>query len=62
MEPLLTPEELRVLGCLFTTPDYYPMTLNALTVACNQKSNRALVVQYDDKAVVRGLDSLRTRS
>ena len=65
MEPLLTPEELRVLGCLIekgiTTPDYYPMTLNALTAACNQKSNRAPVVQYNGKTVVRTLDSLRDK-
>lgn len=65
MEPLLTPEELRVLGCLIekgiTTPDYYPMTLNALTAACNQKTNRAPVVQYDEKTVVRALDSLRDK-
>ena len=65
MEPLLTPEELRVLGCLIekgiTTPDYYPMTLNALTAACNQKSNRDPVVQYDEKTVVRALDSLRDK-
>ena len=65
MEPLLTPEELRVLGCLIekgiTTPDYYPLTLNALTAACNQKSNRAPVVQYSEKAVVRTLDSLRDK-
>ena len=65
MEPLLTPEELRVLGCLIekgiTTPDYYPMTLNALTAACNQKSNRAPVVQYNEKTVVRTLDSLRDK-
>ena len=65
MEPLLTPEELRVLGCLIekgiTTPDYYPMTLNALTAACNQKSNRDPVVQYSEKTVVRTLDSLRDK-
>ena len=65
MEPLLTPEELRVLGCLIekgiTTPDYYPMTLNALTAACNQKSNRDPVVQYNEKTVVRTLDSLRDK-
>ena len=57
--------EQRVLGCLIekgiTTPDYYPMTLNALTAACNQKSNREPVVDYDEKTVVRTLDSLREK-
>ena len=46
--PLLSAEELRVLGSLIeksrTTPDYYPMTLNGLTAACNQKTSRNLVV------------------
>ena len=61
----LTRVEERVLGCLiekgFTTPDYYPLTLNSLTTACNQKSNRHPVVDFDEKAVVRALDSLRDR-
>ena len=65
MEPLLTPEELRILGALIekgiTTPDYYPMTLNALTAACNQKSNRDPVLEYGEKTVVRALDSLRDK-
>ncbi len=42
--PVLNAEEIRVLGALMekskTTPDYYPMTLNALTAACNQKTSR----------------------
>ncbi len=61
----LTDVEARVLGCLIekkiTTPDYYPLTLNALNNACNQKSNRDPVVQYDEKTVVRALDTLRDK-
>ena len=61
----LTDIEARVLGCLIekqvTTPEYYPLTLNALTAACNQKNNRDPVVEYDDKTVVRGLDGLREK-
>ena len=57
--------EERVLGCLIeksiTTPDYYPLTLNALTAACNQKSNRDPALDLDEKAVVRALDSLRNK-
>ncbi len=57
--------EERVLGCLMeksiTTPDYYPLTLNALTAACNQKSNRDPVLELDEKVVVRALDSLREK-
>jgi uncharacterized protein YceH (UPF0502 family) len=57
--------EERVLGCLIekgiTTPDYYPLTLNSLTAACNQKSNRDPVLEVDDKVVVRALDSLREK-
>jgi uncharacterized protein YceH (UPF0502 family) len=63
--PKLNPEEIRVLGSLMeksrTTPDYYPMTLNSLTAACNQKSARRPVVQYDDDTVMRSLDSLKKR-
>ncbi len=62
MEIILSEIEVRILGCLvekeITTPDYYPLTLNALTNACNQKSNRNPVVSYDETAVVRGLDDL----
>lgn len=63
--PKLNPGEIRVLGSLMeksrTTPDYYPMTLNGLTAACNQKSARRPVVQYDDDTVMRTLDSLKKR-
>ncbi|MCR9173369.1 MAG: YceH family protein [bacterium] len=61
----LSPEEIRVLGALIekskTTPDYYPMTLNGLVTACNQKSSRNPVVQYDSETVVHALDSLRKK-
>jgi uncharacterized protein YceH (UPF0502 family) len=63
MEFLLNPIEVRVLGCLIekelATPEYYPLTLNALTNACNQKSNRDPVMALEDADVVRALDSLR---
>lgn len=59
----LDPIEARVLGCLaekdMTTPEYYPLTLNALTNACNQKTNREPVVAYDDATVRTALGSLR---
>ncbi|NIQ96121.1 MAG: DUF480 domain-containing protein, partial [Desulfuromonadales bacterium] len=42
-----------------TTPDYYPLTLNSLTTACNQKSNRAPVLELDETDVVKALDALR---
>ena len=63
--PILSAEELRVLGALMekskTTPDYYPMTLNSLTIACNQKSSRKPVVDYAEETVVLALDSLRKK-
>jgi len=63
--PTLSAEELRVLGCLMekskTTPEYYPMTLNGLQAACNQKTSRKPVVSYGEEAVVRALDMLRKR-
>lgn len=63
--PPLTPEEARALGCLvekqLTTPEYYPMTVNALLAACNQKNNRFPVVEYDQQTVVKAMDGLRTK-
>src|SRR5512135_2764118 len=63
METILTDTEVRVLGCLIekelATPEYYPLTLNALTAACNQKSNRDPVMQLEETEVVRALDALR---
>ena len=51
----LTAPEQRVLGCLiekrFTTPDQYPLSLNALRLACNQSTNRDPVVAYDEETV-----------
>ncbi|MGK2905749.1 MAG: YceH family protein [Desulfuromonadales bacterium] len=63
MERLLDEIEVRVLGCLvekdLATPEYYPLTLNALTNACNQKSNREPVMLLEETDVVRALDRLR---
>lgn len=57
--------ETRILGCLrekeTTTPDYYPLTLNALTNACNQKSNRNPVLELEESEVDRALESLRLK-
>ena len=57
--------EARVIGCLIekqiTTPDQYPLSLNALTAACNQKSNRSPVLQLDDREVQQVLDGLLRR-
>lgn len=65
MDFILTEEEVRVLGVLaekqMTTPEYYPMSLNAVKVACNQKSNRDPVVEYEEAAVLEALDSLRRK-
>ena len=65
MDHILTPAEVRVLGSLIekeiTTPEYYPLTLNALTNACNQISNRDPVVAFDEKTVARALESLREK-
>jgi uncharacterized protein YceH (UPF0502 family) len=59
---VLNPVELRVLGALIekslTTPDAYPLSLNALTNACNQLTNREPVVSFDEQTVVRALDGL----
>jgi uncharacterized protein YceH (UPF0502 family) len=58
----LTAPEQRVLGCLiekrFTTPDQYPLTLNALRLACNQSTNRDPVVDYDERTVREAADRL----
>ena len=66
MDDKLTDVEVRVLGSLIeketTTPDYYPLSLNALTNACNQSSNRDPVVQYDENTVGHAVELLRKRS
>ena len=63
---LLTETEVRVLGSLIekqiTTPEYYPLTLNALTAACNQKNNRNPVMSLPEAEVERALDSLRDKN
>lgn len=62
MNMLLTDQEVRVLGCLMekemATPEYYPLSLNALVNACNQKSNREPVVSFDEETVLFALNSL----
>lgn len=65
-EPLLSPIEARVLGCLLekrvTTPEYYPLTLNSLTNACNQKSNRDPVMSVGETEVKAATESLRRKN
>ncbi len=62
---LLDAVEVRVLGALIekeaTTPEYYPLSLNALVSACNQKSNREPVITYDDDTVEEALGRLRDK-
>jgi uncharacterized protein YceH (UPF0502 family) len=59
----LDPIEIRVLGCLMekqlATPEYYPLTINALIAACNQKSNREPVMEVGESEVQRALDRLQ---
>jgi uncharacterized protein len=61
----LSPIETRVLGALLekerTTPEYYPLSLNALVVACNQTTNRDPIVSYDERMVEESLDRLREK-
>ena len=62
---VLNSVECRALGCLIekqiTTPEYYPLTLHALQAACNQKSNRDPVVEFDERTVARALEDLRSK-
>ena len=57
--------EIRVLGCLIekqrTTPDQYPLSLNALRLACNQTTNRDPVVEYDERVIKAALDRMSHR-
>ena len=66
MPTVLNESEARVLGALvekqLTTPEYYPLTLNALTAACNQKNNRNPVVSYDEQTVAQAVESLREKN
>lgn len=66
MQEILNDVEVRVLGSLIekqiTTPEYYPLTLNALVQACNQKNNRNPVVAFDEQMVAQALESLRGKN
>ena len=63
--PLLTPLEIRILGVLaekqLTTPDYYPLSLNALVAGCNQKTSRDPVMEVDEDEVEAALEALKPR-
>src|SRR5882672_8654608 len=63
--PLLSPLEIRVLGVLvekqLTTPDYYPLSLNALVAGCNQKTSRDPVMNVTDEEAQSALDGLKER-
>ena len=62
MNIVFSPHEARVIGCLIekeiTTPDQYPLSLNALANACNQKTNRDPVLDLGEAAVQQAVDSL----
>lgn len=66
MPTTLTETEVRILGSLvekqLTTPEYYPLTLNALTAACNQKSNRDPVMALDETSILAAIDVLRDKN
>ena len=66
METILTDIETRVLGSLIekqvTTPEYYPLTLNALMLACNQKNNRNPVTSYTENQVADAVETLREKN
>ncbi len=65
MDIVLNTMEARILGCLIekelTTPEYYPLSLNALTNACNQKTNRRPVLSLEEPDVLKGLEGLRQK-
>lgn len=65
MNTVLSPIEARIIGCLIekevTTPDHYPLTLNSLTTACNQKSNREPVLSLSESDVLDAVDGLISR-
>jgi uncharacterized protein YceH (UPF0502 family) len=65
MDLLLTETEIRVLGCLLekemATPEYYPLSLNALVNACNQKTNRFPIVSYDENTTTDALAGLKEK-
>lgn len=63
--PVLSDEEIRVLGCLvekqWTTPEQYPLTLHALVAACNQTTSRVPVVRYDEETTEQAVRSLKQK-
>ncbi len=63
---ILTFEETRIIGSLIekelTTPEYYPLTINSLKNACNQKSNRNPVVAFDEDLLEKTVEGLRSKS
>jgi uncharacterized protein YceH (UPF0502 family) len=65
MNSNLTDVELRVLGVLIekeiTTPDYYPLSLNAIQAGCNQKSNREPVMECSEDVILNAIDSLKEK-
>lgn len=66
MPTTINETEARILGSLvekqLTTPEYYPLTLNALAAACNQKSNRDPVMSLDESAILAAVDDLRDKN
>lgn len=66
MNIILSPHEVRILGSLvekeLTTPEYYPLTINSLTAACNQKSNRNPVMTLSENDVRKAIDLLREKT
>jgi uncharacterized protein YceH (UPF0502 family) len=66
MSTILTDVETRVLASLVekqaTTPEYYPLTLHALTVACNQKNNRNPVTSFSEEQIAQAIESLREKN
>lgn len=66
MSENLTEIEARIVGALvekqLTTPEYYPLTMNSLIAACNQKSNREPVVSFTEETVTQALETLRDRN
>lgn len=66
MQDMLNEAEVRVLGALvekqIATPEYYPLTLNSLIQACNQKNNRHPIVTFDEATVEQALESLRAKN
>lgn len=66
MPTTINQTEARIVGSLvekqLTTPEYYPLTLNALTAACNQKSNRDPVMSLDESAILAAIDALRDKN